>query len=37
MQAGTTTGLPLPVDLAEIDAFAERVANTCFQPITMAA
>jgi sulfatase maturation enzyme AslB (radical SAM superfamily) len=37
MQAGTTTGLHLPVDVTEIDAFAERVIGTCFEPVAQAA
>ncbi len=37
MQSGTTTGLHLPSDLADIDAFAERVVSTCFAPVSQAA
>ncbi len=37
MHAGTTTGLQLPVDIAEIDSFAEQLIATCFDQISMAA
>ena len=37
MHAGTTTGLQLPTDIAEIDGFAEQLIATCFEPVSMAA
>lgn len=37
MQAGTTTGLRLPADIAEIDAFAAHLVATCFPQARAAA
>ena len=37
MHAGTTTGLELPVDPAEIDGFAECLIAACFEPVSVAA
>jgi sulfatase maturation enzyme AslB (radical SAM superfamily) len=37
MQSGTSTGLQLPFDLADIDRCAEQVIETCFPSVSMAA
>jgi sulfatase maturation enzyme AslB (radical SAM superfamily) len=37
MHAGTTTGLQLPADMAEIDSFAEQLISNCFEPVSLAA
>ena len=37
MQAGTTTGLQLPADLSEMDAFVAGLVERCFEPVEVAA
>ena len=37
MQAGTTTGLQLPTDVDQIDAFAGALVDRCFAPVEVAA
>ena len=37
MQAGTTTGLQLPPDVTEMDAFIATLVERCFEPVEVAA
>ena len=37
MHAGTTTGLQLPADITEMDAFVDTLVERCFEPVEVAA
>jgi hypothetical protein len=37
MHAGTTTGLQLPTDISDMDAFVDTLVARCFEPVEVAA